>query len=363
MNSKRILLLTTEFPPQPGGIGNHAFHLAKNLRINEYKVTVMADQRSSKGVVEQYFDQDLLYKVVRVKRYGFIWFTYLLRIYLAFRHVPKTDTILLSGKFSLWLGGFLSLFTSKQTIAILHGSEVATTTMITQKLTRWCLRRFTKVVAVSKYTKSLVNDWGLDVTVIPNGFSIDVPIETVAQRISPLQLITVGNVTQRKGQHNVVKALPAILKQYPNTKYHIVGIPTEKNQLQLLAKNLGVEGHLVFHGKVSEAEKIRLLQEATVFIMLSQATETGDVEGFGIAVLEANAVGVPALGALGCGVEDAILEGKSGRLVPFDDVPAITNALTNILETYDSYAHDAKNWSKQFEWHIIIKAYIEIIES
>jgi len=363
MNSKRILLLTTEFPPQPGGIGNHASHLAQYLHINGYKLTVLTDQRSSMGVDEREFDQNLTFKVIRVKRYGFIWFTYLKRIYLAFRLIPETDTILFSGKFSLWLGGFLTLFASKKTIAILHGSEVASTGSTVQKLTRWCLRRFTKVVAVSEYTKSLVGDWGLDVAVIPNGFSIDIPFKPRPRSILPLQLITVGNVTQRKGQHNVVKALPAILKQYPNAKYHIVGIPTEKKQLQLLAKNLEVENHLVFHGKVSEADKIRLLQEATIFIMLSQATENGDVEGFGIAILEANAMGVPAVGAQACGIEDAISDGKSGRLVPFNDAPAIVNALMNILESYDSYAHEAKDWSQLFEWPAIIKTYIDLIES
>ena len=47
---KHIVLLTSEFTPLPGGIGNHASNLAEYLSKNGYKVSVIADHRGKKEV-------------------------------------------------------------------------------------------------------------------------------------------------------------------------------------------------------------------------------------------------------------------------------------------------------------------------
>ena len=51
-SSKKILIVTSEFPPQPGGIGNHGFHLANQLSKNFYEVEVITDNRSVSGFEE-----------------------------------------------------------------------------------------------------------------------------------------------------------------------------------------------------------------------------------------------------------------------------------------------------------------------
>jgi phosphatidylinositol alpha-1,6-mannosyltransferase len=43
MGSKKILIITSEFPPNVGGIGNHAYSIAKYLCIENYEVSVLAD--------------------------------------------------------------------------------------------------------------------------------------------------------------------------------------------------------------------------------------------------------------------------------------------------------------------------------
>ena len=66
----------------------------------------------------------------------------------------------------------------------------------------------------------------------------------------------------------------------------------------------------------------------TLLTPRSSPTATGDVEGFGIAILEANALGIPAIGALGCGIEDAIENYSSGILINYLDTEAFKNALS-----------------------------------
>lgn len=359
----KILILTSEFPPQPGGIGNHAYNLAKGLQGNGYEVRVMCDIRDAIGNDEVSFDKNLSFKVIRIPRQKILLFSYFKRIKTAFTLSQNSDIVICSGKFSLWLGGLLSLFHNQKFIAVIHGNEVLLPNKLLRKLTDLSLKRFDKIIAVSNYTKSLIAHFNFkNVEVIANGFEIDVPLYPCKKNAPVPVLITIGNVTERKGQQNVIRALPVLLEKYPDLKYQIIGIPTGQMKLEKLALSLGVENAVSFLGKVSEEEKIQLLHEADVFVMLSETTKKGDVEGFGIAILEANALGVPAIGALGCGIEDAIKNGVSGRLISNKNPQQFEIVLTEILLNYQAYAGGAKIWSESFTWDRVIKDYLKVLK-
>jgi glycosyltransferase involved in cell wall biosynthesis len=365
--SKNILIVSSEFPPQPGGIGNHAYNLAKQLQLNGFSVTLLTDMRSKKGIEEQQFDATLPFKVVRIKRYNIILLTYLKRIFKYRSLVTKSEIILASGKFPLWMVGLDSFLKNEKKHAIIHGSEL-NLKGFNKKLTNNALLNFNKIIAVSNYTKSLIVDLKLsNVEVIPNGFNLEMssneqPIHKTVKDVKNPILITVGNVTERKGQLNVINALPFLKEKYANIHYHIIGIPTKQQEFEAIAKNLKVAEHITFHGLVTEHKKQQLLQESTIFVMLSTKTITGDVEGFGIAIIEANALGLPAIGSNTSGIVDAINNGVSGKLVDPTNKAAILNAVTEISNNYNSYAGNAKAWSTKFEWEVIIKKYLKTFE-
>jgi len=360
---KKILLITSEFPPQPGGIGQHAYDLAYHLAQTEY-VVVLADQRSSDGNEEADFDAQQNFQVKRTTRYALLLFTYIKRLILAINLANKIDVVLVSGKFSLWQGGLIRLLKYKPIIAIIHGTEVLLANTYFKKLTDRCLQSFDHVIAVSNYTLGLVDHLGIkNTSVIPNGIRLDHQLSQKAQASQEVQLITVGNLTQRKGQHNVIRALPRLVEKYPTLKYHCVGIPTDKEQLIQLADQLKVRNHIVFHGRVNNQDKERLLQQADIFMMLSERTECGDVEGFGIAILEANQFGTPAVGSISSGVEDAIQDGYSGFLVDPHHSQAVVKAVESILENYEFYSQHSASRVKAFDWKHIIYDYRIIIES
>lgn len=360
--SKNVLLLVSEFPPQPGGIGVHAHQLAKGLVGKGFQVRVVCDQRSKDGEEEKQFDAKQPFEVFRVKRNKVILWSYFKRIQTALKFEKESDIVLASGKFSLWTGGFLSRFRQNNYVAVLHGSEMKLPNPLLRKLTDNSLKQFDAVIAVSHYTKSLVAHLHLkNIHVIPNGFEMASVNVKKPQSIHAPRLITVGNVTQRKGQHNVINALPVLLKEYPELQYHIVGIPTDRAKLEKMAADLNVSKAVVFHGRVDESKKQVLLLESDVFVMLSEATKRGDVEGFGIATLEANALGIPAIGALGCGIEDAIKEGVSGKLIDPKDSQQLEKTLAEILNDYATYSEGAKTWSKNFTWEKIMELYLEVL--
>ncbi|MGO1751751.1 MAG: glycosyltransferase family 4 protein [Psychroflexus sp.] len=363
--TKKLLFLTSELPPQPGGIGTHANQLAHYLS-KSYEVEVIADQRSGSGQEERAFDQKSIYKIRRVQRYKVILLTYILRILASLKAARQSDVILVSGKFSLWQVHVLKFFYKKPVIAVIHGSEVLLANKHLRQLTDQALEKCDHVIAVSSYTLNLVKHLQLkETSVIPNAIEINnqMPPLIKIKDITAPQLITVGNLTQRKGQHNMINALPELLKKYPDLHYHCVGIPTEIDRLKQLAKDLKVSQAITFHGRVSEEKKNELYQKSHLFVMLSEKTQTGDVEGFGIAILEANVFGLPALGSLNSGIEDAIKQNYSGRLVNPHAGEDITSAIDDILENHSLYQQKAQEWVQSFQWEEIIKNYEKVISA
>lgn len=363
-SSKKILIVTSEFPPQPGGIGNHGFHLANQLSKNFYEVEVITDNRSVSGFEENAFDLELPYTVHRIKVNYLRFFMYFKRIFFLIKLIKKNKIIIASGKFSLWSVAFVSVFFKRKYIAITHGSELNLSQFPLKIITNNSLKRFSDIIAVSNYTKSLIENLKLsNVVVIPNAINENDWNEKLIKKgtfSGNPNLITVGNVTKRKGQLNVIRQLPNLIKKYPALQYHCVGIPTEKEQFLIKSKKLKVASHITFHGRVTEDKLKELLIDSDIFVMLSGETKSGDVEGFGIAILEANALGIPAIGARYCGIEDAISNYKSGILI--SNPEKLLSAIENIKGDYVNYKINARKWAMEHTWDRIIKKYIKIFE-
>ncbi|PIE89795.1 MAG: glycosyltransferase [Acidobacteria bacterium] len=364
-----LILFTSEFPPQPGGIGNHSYNLAVQLAENQFNVQVLTDSRSRDGQQEAEHDNKLGFSVIRVPVRKPRLIMYLNRLFLVFGLVfikRKENLVLIaSGKFPLWGLAFLSLFFRKpRYIAIIHGSEVNFPRGLNRFLTTHSLKRFHKIIGVSNYTLSLVKHFlqKEQLVFIPNGFE---PGRLVHNEVGNLRgnprLITVGGVTRRKGQQNVIKAMPEILKSHPDAHYHIVGIPTAKKEFEALASQKGVLDHITFHGAVSDEMLGKLLGNSHIFCMLSETQSSGDTEGFGIAIIEGNALGLPAIGSAGCGIEDAIKQGCSGILVDSQNSMDVVEAVNTILTDYKRYSENAVAWSEKYTWKEIVKKYVNVI--
>lgn len=366
MNASKsnILIVTSEFPPQPGGIGNHAYNLALHLSNLGYHVRVIADQRSNTGTEESDFDIALPFYVERIKLYNFRLIMYLKRIIRTFKYSRSATHCIATGKFSLWNVAFCSLFFKRKTMAVVHGTEVNFKSALLHKSINFSLKRFDKIVAVSNYTKSLITHLNKDIVLIPNGISTS-EWKNLKDKIilkgQPV-LTTVGRVSSRKGQLNVIKHLPELIKQFPELHYHCVGIPTEADAFMNLAASLKVGSYITFHGSVSDDQLKQALDATDIFVMLSTESLTGDVEGFGIAILEANAMGIPAIGSKGCGIEDAIRSHYSGILIDADSSAQFIEGINGIISEKLKFKAEAISWAQTHDWNEIIKQYVALIK-
>ena len=365
-NENNILIISSEFPPNVGGIGNHAFNVAKYLSLNGFEVQVLTNIIGVNKQLFSKFQSRLSFRVYPIFRQKFVVVTYWQRIKKAIQLSQLNDTIICSGKFQLWLILLLKIVaTNKKFIAIVHGSELDLKQGWAKKLTEKSLLKFDAIIAVSHFTASLLNNTikaKNNITIIHNGIDNN---EFKSDNKQPIKgspsIITIGSVTERKGQENVILALPALLKKFPQLHYHIVGKPVTELQLQNLANQLEVIDAITFHGIVERSVLIDLLAASNVKIMLSNYTVDGDFEGFGIGIIEANALSKPAIGSKLGGIPDAIHDTVSGRLVDPKNVAEITAALQDIMANYSAYSTQALKWAKQHDWAILIHQYIKVI--
>ena len=365
---KKILLISSEFPPGPGGIGYHAYSLVVSLDELGYKVVVMspADFVSSDEVVE--FDNVQQFDIIRYPRIG--WRTYFQRLKMTNDYLKhnQISTVVLTGKFSLWQGWFIKLFFKNQkSLAILHGSEVNLKNSILRKFTHLSINAADTLVAVSNFTKDILPNWiksKREIHVIPNGIFLgdNISYENQILLDGYPKLITVGHVSPRKGQHRVIKALPKLVEVFPEIKYHIVGRPVNQEKLEKLAAELGVQNHIKFHGRIMNHSDLSMYyRNADLFMLLSENQVDGDVEGYGIVALEANEHGLPVIGAKFCGVEDAVDDGNSGYLVNGNNVDEICNAVVKCIEEKERLTDGSKRWAEKHQWKEIVKAYEALI--
>lgn len=363
-NYKKILIITSEFPPQPGGIGTHASHLASALTKAGHEVSVITDQRSVSGNEEAKFDAKCAFVITRIPIKKLRIMMYLQRIIKTYQKIKHADMVIASGKFALWNVALTSLFRKRSTLAVIHGSEVNLKNKSLKRLTDWSLSQIDQIVAVSQFTKQLVSHLHKEVVVIPNGIIMDDWQDThnaaVCLSGNPV-LITVGRVSERKGQGNVINLMPEILKTHPELQYHCVGIDTEAPKYIALAKQLGVDKQVQFHGAVDFLTLKQMLKGSDIFVMLSTQSIMGDVEGFGIAILEANALGIPAIGARGCGIEEAIVDSKTGYVIEANNTGAFINSVQMLLSYKETFAQQAYKWAQKHDWCKLVKHYEALI--
>lgn len=343
----RLLFVSSEFPPGPGGIGTHAYQVSRNLARLGWEVAVVASQDYAREDEIASFNQAHPFPIERFRPISFAPVEAIYRWRVLSRWIKKwePDIVLASGTRSIWLVAASARFMNFRWVAIGHGSEFKCPSAWQRALVRWSFRRAASVVCVSQYTWRQMLEAKIKPragAVIPNGAdhaqfkalplreSNDsrLPESLRGQRL----LVTVGSVTERKGQDVVIRALPYVLKRVPNTHYLIAGMPAKEPEFSGLARELGIAEHVHFLGRVQPQELVRLLNRADVFLMTSKHTPDGDFEGYGIAVTEAALCGKPAIVSNNSGLTEAIVQGETGFGVLENDERATAKAILALLE-------------------------------
>lgn len=146
--------------------------------------------------------------------------------------------------------------------------------------------------------------------------------------------ICVGALKQRKGVDLLLNAFAELSRKHPEARLYLVGSPSDKYIRR--AAELGIQSQVVFTGKVSHEALLQYYSRSLCHVLVSNNTESA-FEGYGLVHLEANACGIPSIGASGTANEDVIVDGYNGFLCGQDDSHQLAALMERILTNADEY--------------------------
>jgi glycosyltransferase involved in cell wall biosynthesis len=183
-----------------------------------------------------------------------------------------------------------------------------------------------RYITVSEASRADLVALGIDnerIRVVPNGLDVPQPVRTVARGTVPT-ICVLGRLVPHKRVEHALEVAARIRRTVIDLQVEVIGDGWWRQELEGHARDLGVDDIVRFHGHLSEIERGRILDRS--WILLAPSIK----EGWGIAIMEAAARGVPALAyRTAGGVRESIVDGETGKLV--DDIDGLTKATDELL--------------------------------
>ncbi|MFZ2187744.1 MAG: glycosyltransferase family 4 protein [Candidatus Moraniibacteriota bacterium] len=352
----RIVFISRAYPPVTGGIENQNYALSVWLK-KFATVTTVANRHGKKALV-LFFPYITLRMLCTASRY---------------------DVILL-GDGVLAIVGFLIklVYPRKTIVSIVHGLDLTYANDAYQRFWVRCfLPSLDGLIAVSQETRAVAVAKKIPeekITVIPNGIDPETLRKNYTRtdlgkllRVDLTQkqvLLTAGRLAKRKGAAWFIRA---VLPQLPPTVlYVLAGAGPEEENIRAAIRETGRERQVKMLGRVSDADRNLLLNTADIFIQ-PNIRVPGDMEGFGIAVIEATACGRPVVAASLEGLKDAIRHNENGLLVEPGNHAAFEKAIISLLSDENerrALGERALRYTEaHYHWNIIARLYVEALKT
>jgi phosphatidylinositol alpha-1,6-mannosyltransferase len=373
-----ILFVTWNFPPRRGGIENLMAQLTAGLKKKNTVLVITAHAANTAAGDKGVF---------RAPWPGLIPFAFyaIWRGALLLMRNPEIELVFGGSVMVTPLVFLLARVFHRKAAVQAHGLDLVYSSVLYQVLcVRW-LRYCDRTVANSSYTASLAAERGVSresISVIPLG--VDTARFAPATNCEELKrkfalegrsvILFVGRLARRKGVKEFIQhCLPVIVCEVPRAFFVVAGAnPTESlahhddvlSEIQAAVRELGLGDHARLAREVSDDELLKLYQCCDVVVLPALASAE-DVEGFGLVLLEAAAVGKPVVANRVGGIPDAVAGGKSGILTEPGDYRGMIKSIVGLL-TDDQHRHAMGEFAKQrvqkeFSWETIVARYEEVL--
>lgn len=371
---QRLLLITNDFGPRAGGIETFIIGLLERIRGKEVWVYT-----SSQPGYEEYDQRWLTKYKVRVIRDRSRVLLPTPRVVRNLRKLVSKEEIEV-----IWFGAaaplgicarWIRLPSVQRVIALTHGHEVWWAKIPPFS---WLLRYASSGIdflgVLGNYTEQAISkavDPNKLIRIAP-GIDIKHFSKTNSKVRKELQIgnrpviISVGRLVHRKGQDQLINALPEIKKSIPDVILLIVGEGPHRHELDKLVIKHKMEESVKFVGRVSYQDLPKYLSTSDVFAMPSRDRLFGlEVEGLGIVYLEASACELPVIVGRSGGATDALIEGVTGISVDGQNSKEIASAAVKLLsdkKLAKKMGKSGRKWiESEWSWTIWSKRFSDLI--
>jgi phosphatidyl-myo-inositol dimannoside synthase len=361
-SSAPIFLITHEFYPRRGGIATFTEEMAKASAKLGYEVEVWAQ------TAPKHREKSWPFRLRRLPLKGSHDLSCQLRLVkelIAQRRRLRYATVYLpepGPMLAMMFLQFIRTFRPKRLVLTFHGSEILRFyhNPLYRILTRRLIRNAHRISTLTRYTQSLLCHHFPEaedkVFLTPGALRSDFAI--VNSQLNPekdrIVILTVGRLHPRKGQLETLKALQALAPQFRNKiEYWIVGTQGKGSYAeQLRACVASSDLKVRFFGDVTDEELDTIYDRADIFAMTS-IDHGHSVEGFGLVYLEAAAHGLPVVGHSIGGVDEAVINGETGLLVPPNRPAQLTAAFEKLItdpQYRQQLGQSGQLWARRSHW-------------
>ena len=190
------------------------------------------------------------------------------------------------------------------------------------------------------------------VTLIPYGVhTVALPALEAKPLIQPMRLATVSRLAPNKRVDHAVRTLKVLLDQKIAARLTIVGAGEVEFQIRQLVTDLRLSEHVQFAGPLPETEKDAVLRQAHILLHTSLR------EGWGLNVIEANAMGTPAVVYPVAGLVESTLHEETGLVAAAETPEALAACLRSLLcapEKYQQLRQRAWERAQTFHWNRVL---------
>ena len=370
----RVLVLTNDFPPRPGGIQAFVHNFASRLPAADVVVYAPAWEGAAG------FDAAQRFPVVRHPTSLMLPTPGVLRRAREIARAESCDALWFGAAAPLGLlGGRLRASTGiDRVVASTHGHEVGWAALPGARQTLRRIGASTDVVTyLGEYTHQRIAPAfgprprfarlpsGVDTELFRPGAGRD-EIRARHGLADRQVVVCVSRLVARKGQDMLIRALPRWRRRHPRAALLVVGGGQYRGHLEKLAREHDVVEHVVFTGSVPWEELPAHYAAGDIFAMPCRSRLGGlEVEGLGIVYLEASATGLPVVAGDSGGAPDAVLAGRTGLVVDGRGVDAVADAVGELLDDPErarALGAAGRSWvDTTWRWDVLTKGLAELL--
>ena len=358
MSKMKILFVTRKYPPAVGGMELFAYDLSNALMA---KTPVKLIKWAGTG---------------RPAAVLFALPSLFIRSFLALSR-GGIDVIHLNDGVLAPMGYVLSKIFHKPYVVVINGLDITYSNPLFQAVVPRAVARANAVVCISRASAAAAKRHGVpEVKIHQLPLAVNDEIYGKADREDLLMklelppnsqlLLSVGRLVTRKGVAWFINnVLPKLTQRYPDLVYLVVGEGEDQSKIEAAIARHRLAAYVRLLGRAEGDLLAAAYNGADVYVM-PNIHVSGDMEGFGLVLLEAALCARPIVASDLEGIKDAVTDGKNGVLVKSGDAADFVEQISSFLDNpkvAKQFGLKSRRYTlANYSWDKIADRYLELYE-